>query len=90
MVGQKRPKMVRYSKLVICNDYDIGGVRPASPPPVTHFLCYDTCTTIAQTLRYLQLVSRIHELMMKLKLWATHCCKTIYINPSIIVLDTTI
>ena len=46
---------------------------------MTYFLCYDTCTTIAQTLRYLQIVSRIHELMMKLKLWATSCCKTIYI-----------
>ena len=47
MVGQKRPKMVRYSKLVICNDYDTlaAGDLRVSPPPVTPFLCYDTCTT---------------------------------------------
>ncbi len=79
MVGQTRPKMVRYTKLVICNDYDtlaasylshifLRDLRVPPPPPVTHFLRYDTCTTFAQTLRYLQLVSRIRELMMKLKL----------------------
>ena len=71
--------MVRYTKLVICNDYDTFAAAYLSyatffetcvyppPPPVTPFLRYDTCTPIAQTLRYLQLVSRIRKLIIEVK-----------------------
>ena len=58
--------MVRYTKLVICNDYDTFAAAYlshasffetcVSPPPVTHFLRYDTCTPTVQTLRYVQLL----------------------------------
>ena len=69
--------MVRYTKLVICNDYDTFAAAylshasffetRVSPPPVTPFLRYDTCTPIAQTLRYLQLVSRIRKLIIEVE-----------------------
>ena len=50
MVGQTRPKMVRYTKLVICKDFVTTTHwrhETCESPPVTHFLCYDTCTAMA-------------------------------------------
>ena len=46
------------------------------PPPVTPFLHYDTFTTIAQTLRYLQLISRIRKLIIEV-----YVCMTSILGP---------
>ena len=48
MVGQKRPKMVRYSKLVMCNDFDTLAAWDLRVLPPWHIFY---ATTRAQLLR---------------------------------------